>query len=55
VGPRAGLAAVAKRRIPFPYRESKPGRPDRSLVTILATVSDTHTHTHKTEFSCCMV
>jgi hypothetical protein len=35
VGPRAHLDAVAKRRIPCPCRESNPGRPARSLVTIL--------------------
>jgi hypothetical protein len=35
VGPRAGLDAVAKRKIPFPCRESKPARPVRSVVIIL--------------------
>jgi len=33
-GPRAGLEAVAKRKIPCPCRESNPGRPAGSLVTI---------------------
>jgi hypothetical protein len=36
VGPRAGLeTAVARREIPFPYREWNPGCPARSLVTLL--------------------
>jgi hypothetical protein len=35
VGPRAGLDAVAKRKISLPSRESNPGRPARRLVTIL--------------------
>jgi hypothetical protein len=35
VGPRAGLNAVAKRKIPNPFRESNPSRPARSLVCIL--------------------
>jgi hypothetical protein len=35
VGPRAALDAVGKRRNPSPFRESNPGRPVRSLVTIL--------------------
>jgi hypothetical protein len=39
VGPRTGLDAVARRKIPNYYRESKPGRPTRSLVTVLAEVS----------------
>jgi hypothetical protein len=34
VGPRAGLDAVAKRKIPIPRRESNSYRPARSLVTI---------------------
>jgi hypothetical protein len=37
VGPRAGIGAVAKRKIPSPHQESKPYHPDRptrSLVTI---------------------
>jgi len=36
VGSRAGLGAVAKRNHPCPYRESKPSRLARSLVTLLA-------------------
>jgi len=35
VGPRAGLNAVAMREIPCSSRESNPGRPIRSLVTML--------------------
>jgi hypothetical protein len=35
MGHRAGLEAVEKRKIPIPCRESNPGRPPRSLVTIL--------------------
>jgi hypothetical protein len=35
VGSSARLDAVAKRKIPRPCRESNPGRPARSLVTIL--------------------
>jgi hypothetical protein len=37
MGPRVGLDAVAKGKtsLHFPSRESMPGRPDRSLVTIL--------------------
>jgi len=31
LGPRAGLDVMAKRKIPVPYRESKPGLPARSL------------------------
>jgi hypothetical protein len=35
VGPRAGLDAEARRKILTPCRESNPGGPARSLVTIL--------------------
>jgi hypothetical protein len=37
VGPRAGLDEVMKRKksLPSPYRESNPGCPTRSLVSIL--------------------
>jgi len=37
VGPRAGLDSVAKRKesLHFPCRESNPGRPARSLVTLV--------------------
>jgi hypothetical protein len=35
VGPRAGLDAVVKRKIPSPCGEWNPGRSARSLVTIL--------------------
>jgi hypothetical protein len=35
VGPRDGLDAVAKRKIPSPCRESNSDRPAFSLVTIL--------------------
>jgi hypothetical protein len=35
VGRRAGLEMVVKRKIPFPCRESNPGRSVRNLVTIL--------------------
>jgi len=35
VGPRAGLDAVSKRRIPSPCRKSNPGRLAHNLVTIL--------------------
>jgi hypothetical protein len=35
VDPRTFLEAVAKRKISLPCRESNPGRPARSLVTIL--------------------
>jgi hypothetical protein len=38
VGPRAGLDAVAKRKIPCPSPESKPGRPARSLAIILTEI-----------------
>jgi hypothetical protein len=34
VGPRAGLDAVAKRKIPSRCRESNPDRSARSVVTI---------------------
>jgi hypothetical protein len=36
-GPRAGLCAVSNRGTVcyLPYRESKPGRPARSLITIM--------------------
>jgi hypothetical protein len=34
VGPRAGLDAVAKRKIPCPCRESSPDRSARNLVGI---------------------
>jgi hypothetical protein len=34
VGPRAGLDAVVKRKIPVPYRESNPCRPRHSIVAI---------------------
>jgi hypothetical protein len=34
VGPRAGLDAVAKKKILSPSRESNPCRPARSLVAI---------------------
>jgi hypothetical protein len=36
VGSIAGPEAVAKRKIPSPCRESKPGRPVHSLVAIPA-------------------
>jgi hypothetical protein len=39
VGPRAGLNAVAKRKIPSPCGESNSDRPVRSLVTILTELS----------------
>jgi hypothetical protein len=35
VGTRAGMDAMARRKIPCLCRESNPGRPSRSLVTIL--------------------
>jgi hypothetical protein len=35
MNPKANLDAVAKRKIPASRRESNPGRPSRSLVTIL--------------------
>jgi len=35
VGPRAGLDAVAMRKIPYPLQESNPGHSTRSRVTIL--------------------
>jgi len=35
VGPRAGQDPAAKRKIPCSCRESNPGCPVRSLVTIL--------------------
>jgi len=35
VGPRAGPDAMVKRKILCPCRESNPGRPARSLVTVL--------------------
>jgi hypothetical protein len=34
MGSRAGLDAVEKRKISYPYRESNLGRPARSLVGI---------------------
>jgi hypothetical protein len=34
VGPGAILNAVVKRKIPSPFRESKPNRPARSLVAL---------------------
>jgi hypothetical protein len=52
VGPRAGLDAVVKwkKLFSFPCLRSNPGRPSRSLVTVLAVVTplpttncDTHT------------
>jgi hypothetical protein len=39
VRPRVGLNAVARRKSPSPCRESNPGRPARSLVTILTEVA----------------
>jgi len=39
MGPRAGLDAVAKRKIICPCQESKPGHPARSLVTVLTELS----------------
>jgi len=36
VGPRAGMEAVAKRKIPSPCRESNPGHPAPSLVATLS-------------------
>jgi len=38
VGPRAELDEVVKRKSPCPCEESNPGRPDRSLVTILTEI-----------------
>jgi len=35
VGPRAGLDAVAKRKIPCPFRESKPDRPDLTRHSVI--------------------
>jgi hypothetical protein len=35
VGPKVGLDAVAKRKIPFLCREPNPGSPARILVVIL--------------------
>jgi hypothetical protein len=35
----SGMDAVAKRRILCPFRESNPGRPVQSLVTILTELS----------------
>jgi hypothetical protein len=35
---RSGMEAVAKKKNPCPYRESKPGPPARSLVTILTEI-----------------
>jgi hypothetical protein len=35
MGSREAMNAVAKRKIPFPCRESNPGRPTRSIVSIL--------------------
>jgi hypothetical protein len=34
VGPKAGLDAVAKRKVPCPWQESNSGSPDRSLINI---------------------
>jgi hypothetical protein len=40
VGPRVGMEVVAERKKEFcPCRESNPGRPARSLVTILTELS----------------
>jgi hypothetical protein len=39
VGPIIGLDAVAKRKVIYLCRESKPGRPDRSLISILTDLS----------------
>jgi hypothetical protein len=39
VGPRAGLDDVTKRKILNPYRESNPGCPARSLVTVSTELS----------------
>jgi hypothetical protein len=41
VGPRAELDEVVKRKSPCPCEESNPGRPDRSLVTILTEIFPT--------------
>jgi hypothetical protein len=46
VVPRTGLDAVAKRKIPFPYRESNLGHQVRSLVTILTKISRIQWYTH---------
>jgi hypothetical protein len=35
MGLRAGLDAVAERKIPCPCRQSNPGRPARCLITVL--------------------
>jgi hypothetical protein len=35
MGPRVGVDEAAKRKSPYPCRGSKPGRPARSLVTML--------------------
>jgi len=42
LGPRAGLDAMAKRKIPYPCRVSNSGRPARSLVTILTELFRLH-------------
>jgi hypothetical protein len=40
VGPRAGVDSVAKRKkVSFPWRESNPSRPARSLVAIRTELS----------------
>jgi len=39
VGPRAGMHAKTKRKIPCPCRESKPDRQAHNLVNILSELS----------------
>jgi len=39
VGPRVGLDVVAKRKNPCPCKESNPGFPSQSLITILTQLS----------------
>jgi hypothetical protein len=48
MGPRVGLNAVAKRKIPSPCLESNPDRPARGLVTILSELHRPSEHRHRT-------
>jgi hypothetical protein len=56
LGPRAGLdTVVARRKIPIPWRESNPGRPARSLVTISTQRSLTTSHKEvNVRWTCCV-
>jgi hypothetical protein len=47
VGPRDGPETTAKRKNPFPCRESNPERPVRSLITLLTELYGSHVISYK--------